>query len=645
MIIQILWLLLYCLACLSMGSVVIKAAGWKRNTSLASTTILLATSFLLGCAIFANVWMLLAIAGLFNQWVIIAVCVASLVAGEKSVVSLLPGVKRQIQSILSDFSTETGIWKVVIVLTIAIVLLPGSSAILENRLEGDSNAFYLVIAKTTAAAEKIQPLPGYDAYSNITMQGELHYAALMSLGAPDMAAQFVYPISICLAIFLLALARRSGMGRRGQWVALAMLFTSTAFTFLIGDGKVDLFGASPGVAAFFWALNTHEKNQQSRGALFITGILIGFSIMAKLSYLPILLPPIFLLIVWRQWINGERSSFFQFIKRNLPGWVLLGGVIALIFIPNMIKNQVFYQEPLAPIISQGNGGWLEQNWYTEPIKQRLLLTYPLALVFGNYFAQYGLLTPLSLAFAPFVFWLKPRRRILESTLFQVTVSALIGVLLWISLRPTTFAPRYFLTPLLILFLFSAAGAEFISLHINKPIGFDWIIPLSIIFILILSYNLFSNLYPRMDSYVSGGINREQYFGSDYQAFKYLNQHAAPGDRIFTFTYYTYWLRADLIECMDHNYERTDKIQSATEKWDYLFRRGFRYIYDYSPSNFGELIKLNIPDGVPNYLEVTPVYSIGAHHIFEIQSKDPSRHPDIVCKQNGSKLYQLLPFHD
>ena len=86
------------------------------------------------------------------------------------------------------------------------------------------------------------------------------------------------------------------MGRRGQWIALTMLFTSSAIIWLSGDGKTDLFAVAFGFAAIYWGMQLRHGSWWM--AFWLTGLFSGFAIVAKFSYLPVMAPAIFLLVLW-----------------------------------------------------------------------------------------------------------------------------------------------------------------------------------------------------------------------------------------------------------------------------------------------------------------------------------------------------------
>ena len=145
--------------------------------------------------------------------------------------------------------------------------------------------------------------------------------------------------------------------------------------------------------------------------------------------------------------------------------VLLGLIIALL--PHLIKNGLLFNNPLAPF-GTDLMNLLNQDWFGPATTRRVLLTYPLALTFGDYWGQLGNLSPLILGFLPLAIFLPRPRNPVTSPLIVLTLAALVGVLAWITIRPSMLLPRYMLATLLLFVLLPARAAEFLTLHDSYP---------------------------------------------------------------------------------------------------------------------------------------------------------------------------------
>jgi hypothetical protein len=214
-------------------------------------------------------------------------------------------------------------------------------------------------------------------------------------------------------------------------------------------------------------------------------------------------------------------------------------------LPQIAKNWTMSNEPLAPFFYFGPPQIdTEQVYYSAATTMRLVLTYPLALVFGRYWAQHGTLSILFPAFLPFGFLRfaqGPRCRLLLFTL-----AALFGLLVWIALRPSTFAPRYILCVLLVPFLFAADGVARASMSASWPLRM--LIVLTLAFVLGESARAVRVQVSTAWRYAASA-DTEAYEQDDvFNMARLLNASAAPGTRIALMGFYRFPLRADLLEC-------------------------------------------------------------------------------------------------
>jgi hypothetical protein len=200
----------------------------------------------------ASIWLLLALGARFSLSFVGILCFIFVVVGMYLGRSLFSDLKKHTVSIWHELREDTWGWQFVAALTMILCLLWGTS--LARPLSGDGPSFYMALSKLISASRQLSPMPGYEQFTNIGLQGEMHFAALMTMHSPDAAKLFAWPTIIMTGIMLVSLGRVVGMGRRGQWLTLSILFSSSAVVWLSGDGKVDLFAAALGVAACYWAM-------------------------------------------------------------------------------------------------------------------------------------------------------------------------------------------------------------------------------------------------------------------------------------------------------------------------------------------------------------------------------------------------------
>jgi hypothetical protein len=631
---------IYVIACLCLGSLLIRLLTVKsdhlENTSALAV---LATAFLLGQGALANVWLLLALVGWFSPPLVAGLLTLCALGGVAFAWPNGVHFARQLWSALSSLWTESWPWRVLILLTLLLLSVEGVGSSLYPPY-GDAVAFYMPLSKVIAASHRLVPLPGCEAATQMGLQGELHYAALMSLGSAQAAKLFVWPTSLAVAMMLLAIGSKVGLGLRGQWMALAVLFTSTAFTYLITDGKVDLFAAAMGMAAFYWALQTGGR--QGTLALRLTGLFTGLAVIAKISYLAVLLPGILLLVVWQCTIPSKERSVGASLIYLAMASVSLGFWMVLPVLPHLLKNGVLFGEPLAPFVSSGGQSWLSQTWYTPENTGWIVLTYPLALVLGRYPMQYGTLSPLTLAFAPLAFLLPRPRSIASSQLVQITLAAALGVAIWVIFRPSVLAPRYILSPLLAFIPLVARSAEYVVRVEAKP---RWLSAgILICFFTMLLLTLFhERRYPiyALKSAI-GRVSECDLAGPNCRASGIVNQQATIGDRIYLGTYYRYWLRPDLLQCISGTNELLTlyNLQTPEERWTYLYERGFRYLIidERTHASLADLLDVG---QVPAWLVVVPLFDENEYVVFRLESPDPSHQPLMTCRQVNPPAWDVV----
>ncbi len=635
----------YSAACFGVGTLFLKLftahADWMEQISAGT---ILATGFILGQGILASIWLLLALGGWFSIRFVGVLCFIFAVGGLYIGRSLFSALKKQIISIWHELRADTWGWQLIAGLTITLCLLWVTS--LGRPLGGDGLAFYFALGKFVAASHRLVPLPGYEVFTNVGLQGEMHFAALMALHSPEAAKLFSWPTITAAGIMLAALGRVAGMGRRGQWLTLSILFSSSAVIWLSGDGKVDLFATSLGLAAYYWAVQIRFVH--TKMVLLLTGLFSGFSIIAKLSYAPVMVPTIALLILW-----GYESEFRNkdqwraVLKPFISGCMLILAGLILAFIPHFVKNGLLYHNPISPIGSHAIG-WLNQTWFGPDVTRRILLTYPLALTYGSYWSQYGNLSPLILAFLPLIFYLPRPRPFFSSPLVVITLIALAGVLSWIIYNPSVFSPRYILAVLLLLILLPARAAEYVSYYDQKP---RWLLfsIMSATYVVILVTGLYfitEAFFPeRTYIYLTGNMSECERDASDYcEGMLVINKVAGKGDRVFLADYYRYWLRPDLIQCLSSTREmqKFDDLTISDEKWRFLYEHGFTYLF-VDKTTYGSVIDSLTLENPPKWVNAKLLYSNHNELIlaYKLKYTNPPNLQKYSCRQLNAPAWDVV----
>lgn len=614
---------LYSASCTCFGLVILSSflSGkdlWYKQAQLS----LVATSFLLGQGILANIWIISGLFGVFTSGLIWVICILALLACFLRIKTGNLNSGEDIFLFIKKFREQTPIWKFICIILVFLgILLAIKSIIIPPS--GDAEAFYMVIPKIIADSHHLFPQPNYNSFTQIGLSGEMHYAALISLASPYAAKFFVWIDALALAAMLLVICSTIGCTLKGKITAIVILLTSTTVTAYIYDGKVDLFGAAFGLAAYYWILQTRSIEGQI--PYILTGIFLSFAMVAKFSNIPVIIPGVLLILIWNtKFIKGKaKESVIKFSKTLM----IIGFFATILMIPHLIKNLVLFNEPFAPFFFYKPDGnrWIEQAWYSPEVTKYILKTYPLALVFGRYPMQGGTLSALIFAFIP-LFLILPKWVVLkERKLIQIIASAFLGVGLWMIIRPSVLAPRYILSTLLLFIPVTAWLVEKIFAIEKRLMLLKFSITLSMVVFLILTcYQLeVRNTLARAFHW----LKDKSY---DYEAkggIAYLNTNAHRGDRIFFVGYYTYYLRSDLLQCINNPEDKDAKGSDL----DYLFNHGYKfYVKDKSIDR--ETNEFFQTGNSRPWLSVSKVYDDYNYVIYTIFSKDSTKTPDYYCKQ-------------
>ncbi len=444
--------------------------------------------------------------------------------------------------------------------------------------KGDAAAFYLVYPKVIAATGLLEPIPGpLYFFSAIGLPVELHYSALIALSDDHAAKLLMFPIALSVGVFLAAIVRYCGGTVIAVTVSWAMLLSSYTFHHYIFDGKVDLAAAAFGLASVYWLL--FGIKSKSVGAYVAAGWFAGLATVAKFSYLLALGVSLSTLLVWLIALGRSPGARFAPLVADMAR---IGTVMALAamvaWIPHLIKNQVLFDAPLAPFIGGhgDDGKWLNPKWFSREDTQKILLTYPLALVYGRYPGQGGGLSFLFLALLPFLTSLTRPASWKDSLTAAVTIAGFSGVLAWMLLMPSVIAPRYILASLLLFIPILAIATEKFLAKEATPRALRVATSLTVFLAIAAS---FWHLLPIPSAIISGINSRGgtcSLAGPECYPFQRLSEIARPGDRLLIASYYPYWLTPALLQCRD-TLEEQRAIPDQAQLVSWLQSRGFVYV--------------------------------------------------------------------
>ncbi len=585
----------YALVCLVFGlGVLRKLHAFPTASGSLSAAGYLGTGFAFGQALLGSIWMLLAAASLFSPTMIGMGLVLAVLIGLPAVPWAAPLVVRRSLALVGDTWKLWGIWWGVAALT--VVLIATFLPMTWHRPDGDALAYYLAQPKLFAATQSLRLLPSYEMFGVLGLASEMQYAILYALDGEFAAKILVWPTALCSGALLWAIGSEVGLGRRGQWTLLGLLYSSTGFTNVLWDGKTELFPTAWALASVYMLLRF--RKEPSWRILAVAGITSGVAVTAKLSFAPVLIPLMAILVIFQTPVAGARPLDAEapnargLIVRQFGPWfrtvLIVGiglGVWGLIGMsPTILKNAYVFAEPLAPLYYFGDAVPfpLSGEWFSEESTRWIVSTYPLALVYGTYWAQHGNLTPLWLAFLPLMLlaprpWFPPDWFVKTHPLFVLSVGSALAVAIWVALRPSMLAPRYILPVLVTSLPLAAYAVEMIWQR--KPLFYlRWIIVLTLLAVLGLAW---LRLQPGLErARIYAGVSVTPW-GAPMWTVAEITGESQPGSRMLLAMYYRSFFRVDLLQCV-LTAEETGKVQaaakvSAENLWTQLHDLGARFL--------------------------------------------------------------------
>jgi hypothetical protein len=345
---------------------------------------------------------------------------------------------------------------------------------------------------------------------------------------------------------------------------------------------------------------------------------------AKFSYLLVIAVSLSVLLAWRLVVSRSQETKLVKSSVNLARVSVVMVIAAIVaWLPQLLKNGMLFEAPLAPFVGgQSDGNLLSQVWFSSEDTRKILLTYPLALVFGRYPMQGGGLSFLFLAFLPFLAWMARPASWRMSMTVAVTVAGLSGVLAWMLLRPSVIAPRYILASLLLLVPILAIAAEDVLAKKTAPLVLRAGTTLTVLFAIAAS---FWHLLPIPSAIISGFDSKGNacsLASPECDSFQKLSEIARPGDRLLIAAYYPYWLTPALLQCRD-TLEEQRAIPDQAQLVSWLQSRGFVYVA-VDPTVSRKLAADLRQLAMSNTTSVSELPSERAFQLYHIKSDRPGR---------------------
>jgi len=602
---------------------------------------LINTLFLLGLSVYGSIWLILGLIGEFSPRVVWSFIGLGLICGVHTLFKRKQYIRAQIVEFWQYFVKETIFWKLLIVLI--MIYCVSFFSVIGSALAADAAYFYMTMPKVLADSQILRPIPGKSIYETFGFVGEMHHAALISLGNEDSVKLFSLPLLLSCLFMIGAIGRKVGLKQRGQWITAVIFLTTPAVIWFIGEGKVDTIALAFALGSIYWVIKGEKP--------FLAGIFLGSAILAKNPYLVSLGPAVAIILIWQQLIFQKDylqkkfiTSFLKFLRSTI---LPIGIGIILIFIPFFLKNYIYFKD-LLPISFFASGGLFKWNgWDNTPYTKRIYLTYFLDLTYNI-----RGISPLWLAFSPLILFDIRQIQWSKSSIAILSLAALIGNICMIIVFPAMlFEVRFYLPVLVLLIPIVAYSAENISFISNSYRWLNLTIKLALLSIIVWAGLWFSSQnvpvfeFKQTIHYLNGELSECQKSG-DYgvlqprcSAMVWLNKNTKPGTRILTNAFHTYWLRADLLQCVNSEFY-PDEPDNISVLWEKIYKQGYHYLlYDKDYAIYLQGLNIENP---PQWVNLLRVFEHGPMSIYEIEYLPRESAPEqVFCNKASREMWSLV----
>lgn len=609
------------------------------NLKQSSTTILVAigSSFLFGHWLFSTTFLFLSIYKLFTPsnitLTLIVGCISGIYPAYKAFIETRKNASLIYHPIEKTYRT---------IYLLAFILLFTSLTYSTSRLSYDSVAIYFSDAKIIALTNRFQFFQG-NSFLLSSLQTGIQFSAIIQLFGDQTARMFSWVSGCVILIFGFGIAEKIGISSRAKGIFLTLILTSTAFTDLLGDGKVDLTSSAIAVASIFWLLHDLKKTH-----LLLAGFFAGLAMVSRpynIFLLSVFIGVMYLIKIYNN--KKTRKEYGLLSITTSIFWIVLGSIIPLT--THFAANWLVYGSPLATLTDVQNmttGNW---QWAFDPKYIWLMKSlYPFVVTFLNTPQSIGSISPVFIAFLPFLLFSKIRNKVILSSLFiELLTATLITLFLWIVLFFTTMEIRYifFIWVLLFIFLSDVIVTIFENIDIRLQKVF------SALLVMLLVFSNLRTIYFAVVSYspvdTQGNPQCTDFIFCDY--LKPINDNANPGERVLSLLAYRYYLRADLFSCstdMDEYHAlRNASLDSSDAFWKEVYRQGYTYIAYEKNYSVRHLFMTFVPSpsNTPDWMNLEPIYGAAGDNVvaYRINVLQSPMQASKTCIKNEHGIWEVL----
>jgi hypothetical protein len=629
---------MYAMACVSFGMRIINFLKTTKMLFYQEPLVMLSTQFLLGNGIFSLIFLGMASFYSLSSLGIAIIFLAGLLSGvgEWNVSIRNFTITSSTKSIISSN-------KLIVMFSCAIFFL--SSLLTTARISYDSSAIYFSNAKITSLTKQV------DYYTNDNfVVSSFHNSILFSVIIEvfgDQAARMLSWVSgLAIIAFSLALGEIMGLSKSAKPILLALLLTTTAFTDLLGDGKIDLISSSFTLAAIYWMVAQSQNQKSDKNVFILIGMFAGLSAISR-PFNVFVLGVFFILFYFFEVFAKKAVGFSRMTEfAHSIVWIGVGAIGFGLY--HLLANWMILDSPLAFLSSISKLNPTGGPWDFDINQISMLrLSYPIAATLRNTPQSLGNISPLIIAFLPVALLKASRISITFSRrMISLTIIAILTLILWIFSFFTVVEIRYVL---ILWFIIYIPISQLICHIINNE---DRILRYGSfgLMVLLLTFFVFRTTYISIDSFSpidkNGNAQCSGFVLCDYLGL--INNTAPLNDRVLTLSAYRYYLRTDLFACST-KHEEYKLLQKLTYEnpemfWEEVHRQGYNFIAyenDYTTRHL-QFGLIPDPKHTPSWINLEPLSgnfpnAVGA---YQISYNNPPNEVEVTCQKNMENILEL-----
>jgi len=637
LLIAFLGITIFTVAATSLGLRILKSLQVPETNVYAK----IGTAFLIGEIFFSILWLTVIVIFQLHSWFI----ALSILFGFLLSFSLFNTNNAfRFRFPLKKFSQNERLILVLVSILFLLTLLYSSA-----RLGYDAVAEYFSHAKIMAITGKSIFFYPNDSFVVSSFHPGILYTGIIQLFGDQSARMLSWVSGFAIILIIFALNNNAGLSHRVNLFFLILLFTSTAFIDLLGDGKVEIITTASILVSVYWMTVSLKYDQKE--VFLLIGALGGFAIISR-PYNIFLVSGFVATFYFINLVSSYRShghkKYLKFITNTKWYWMfptLIGFGIFHIW-----QNQIWLGSPIAPLIYARQLSASDWQWqFDQDLLNIFRILYPFTVTFLNSPQSLGTISPFFIISLLFLLFQPIRKNINLPVQYKHLLQASLFVLLiWITFFFTVVEIRYVLFIWIIILLGTALLLESIFQNISSLIrsSLNFCIVIALIFlgartiaISIVGYSpILSTGQP---------VCRDLVFCSFLDP---INDTASAGDRVLVLNAYRYYLRLDLFSCSTRTEEYAN-FQSLAKNdpqnfWVEVYKHGYKFIafeknFSTFHSRFGTLPDIS---QAPPWMQINMISSSLEDNViaYQIDTINPPISQEVVCKQDAKGIWQVEP---